>query len=104
VDRPLQVVAGCRLDREPAEQGEAERHDYSARSIIGVGALAQAVPLPVVVAAQGRGARSLDLADLLQRFRQRLAILGVAREDAGIERFAQAYGVAGQQERAAAIE
>src|SRR5439155_14989099 len=73
-------------------------------SVIGVGPLAQGLPLPVVVAVKHSGSAGGDSFDFGERFQQRIRVPGVARHDAVVERLADAHGVRRQQDRAGAVE
>src|SRR5688572_29245336 len=76
----------------------------SMTSLIGVGTLAQPLPLRIVVAADHGRALPLDAPYLLPRFQQRVRVPCVARRDITIECRAQAHRVGSKQETPVAIE
>src|SRR4029077_4428481 len=69
----------------------------SITSLIDVGALAQRLPLLVVVAANDRRAARFDAADFSERLHQSFRVPDIARQYPGIERGAQRHGIGGEQ-------
>src|SRR5215213_3039445 len=85
--------SSVRFTRAPMMFGLA-----SMTSLIGVGALAQRLPLRVVVPADHRCAACFDAADLGKGFLQCVVVLNVPGVDTGVEAGAQRYGIGGEQE------
>src|SRR5437764_12502313 len=91
--------SSVRFTRAPMSLGRA----WTA-SLIGVGALAQRLPLRVVMAADDCCAARLDTPDFRERFLQRVVILNVLGMHAGVEADAQCHGVGGKQKLSVPLE
>src|SRR6476661_8869148 len=84
--------SSVRFTRAPMIFGRTPR-----TSLIGVGALAQRLPLRVIMAADDRRAARLDAADFGEGSVERVVVLNVLGMHAGMETDPQRHGVGGKQ-------